>query len=113
MYLANFVIFLGISSATAPGVIILISTVFFILAGIYAPAEERYCIRKYDALYCKYLNSTTKWIGILKSERLDLTAPSCEISNRFLKELMSISNLVHNTNKAINKKLLCCLFFYL
>jgi len=67
LYLATFIIFLGIGIATASWVILLVAIIFLILTNIVTGSEERYCKEKYGDIYKEYFNRTPRWIGIPKS----------------------------------------------
>ncbi|MFC1933028.1 methyltransferase family protein [Chloroflexota bacterium] len=68
MYLAQFLVFLGVGMATASWVFLLFSVVFLITPLLWIDAEERHCLKFYGDSYREYMNRTPRWIGIPKSE---------------------------------------------
>jgi protein-S-isoprenylcysteine O-methyltransferase Ste14 len=66
MYLAFFVISIGVSIASASWIFLLFSVVFAILSFILAIPEERFCLGKYSDIYREYMNRTPRWLGIPK-----------------------------------------------
>ena len=67
MYLTSFLVFIGVSIASASWTFLLFSIVFAVLAFIIVIPEERFCLEKYGDSYREYMNRTPRWIGIPKS----------------------------------------------
>jgi len=68
LYFSLFMVYIGTSIATASWVFFLlgIANVFWIR--LESLVEERYCLEKYGDAYFEYMNRTSRWIGIPKSE---------------------------------------------
>ena len=69
MVLSSFLIFIGAGIASASWVFLLFSIVFVVLSNMSVTAEERFCLERYGTEYREYMNRTTKWIGLPKSEK--------------------------------------------
>ncbi|MFC2056186.1 methyltransferase family protein [Chloroflexota bacterium] len=67
MYLTLFLTYLGISIATASWIFLLWWLVYPIQVLSRIIYEERFCLKKYGKVYRQYMNTTPRWIGILKS----------------------------------------------
>jgi len=67
MYLAQFVVFLGVGIATASWIFLLVAVVYLITPLSFIDAEERHCLKYYGDAYREYMNRTPKYIGIPKS----------------------------------------------
>ena len=67
MYLSTFLIYFGVSIASASWVFLLLAIIELILTHYAKPHEEHYCLEKYGDAYRKYMNKTPKLIGIPKS----------------------------------------------
>ena len=67
IYIGVFVQYIGIGIASASGLFLLLIIISVILSILTTPAEERFCLEKYGETYHKYMNRTTRWIGIPKS----------------------------------------------
>ena len=67
MYVAMFLIYLGVSIASASWVFSLlgIANIFWMRTEVLV--EERYCLERYSDAYREYMNKTPRWIGIPKS----------------------------------------------
>ena len=68
MTVASFLLYIGAGIASASWVFLLLSIVLIILTILLTRAEERHCLKKYGADYCEYMDKTSRWIGIPKSE---------------------------------------------
>jgi len=66
MYLATFFICVGTGIATVSWVFIIISIMLAFCFYQEALIEERYCLKRYNSAYQKYINETPRWMGILK-----------------------------------------------
>ena len=66
LYVAETLIFISITIACVSWVFLLLTVIMQSFHMIYAPAEERYCLKKYGEAYRKYMNRTPRWIGIPK-----------------------------------------------
>jgi protein-S-isoprenylcysteine O-methyltransferase Ste14 len=70
MYLAMFLIYVGVSIASASWIFLVLSIVVPILTHFGATVpEERYCLEKYGDDYREYMKRTPRWIGIPKSRK--------------------------------------------
>ena len=69
MYFSMFVIFASISLACASWLFLLLTVIWFVLADRTVVAEERLCLEMYGDSYREYLDRTSRWIGIPKSEK--------------------------------------------
>ena len=67
MYVTSFILYLGISIATASWLFALFLVLFITGAVTFAGFEEQGCLEQYGDAYSKYMNRTPKWIGIPKS----------------------------------------------
>ena len=67
MYLSMFLIFVGTGIACSSWIFLLLAMVFVILSHILVNSEESFCLRKYGNAYKKYMNTTSRWIGMPKS----------------------------------------------
>ena len=68
MFLAAFIVALGVSMASASWLYLLLSIIgVFLRFRAYIIPEERFCLEKYGDTYQEYLNITPRWIGIPKS----------------------------------------------
>jgi len=63
LYLAQYLIFIGVGIASASWVFLLYSILFTILQHILTIPEERTCLAKYSDSYREYMNKTPKYIG--------------------------------------------------
>ena len=68
MYLATFFICVGTGIATVSWVFIIISIMLAFCFYQEALIEERYCLKRYNSAYQKYINETPRWMGILKKK---------------------------------------------
>jgi len=66
-YLSLFIIFVGVSVATASWISMLISIVYLVMLRKQGIAEEQACLEIYGAEYQEYMHRTPRWIGIPKS----------------------------------------------
>ena len=69
MYVTSFLVFLGISIATASWLFVLFLIIFTVGAIAFADFEEQGCLEQYGDAYREYMNRTPRWIGISKSEK--------------------------------------------
>ena len=67
-YVCMFIIWVGVSVASASWLFLLFSVVVMGLEAFQAVAEERGCLELYGDEYRQYLNLTPRWIGIPKSK---------------------------------------------
>ncbi len=65
-YVSMFIIWVGVSVASASWLFLLLSVVNMGLTAFEAVAEERACLEVYEDEYRQYLNRTPRWIGIPK-----------------------------------------------
>ena len=68
-YLTEFLMFIGVSIASASWIFLLFSIVYSISMLSFASSEERFCLEKYGDAYREYMNRTPRYIGIPKSEK--------------------------------------------
>jgi protein-S-isoprenylcysteine O-methyltransferase Ste14 len=68
MYLAGFMIFIGVGIACVSWIYLIYAFVFMLLMAKIVVYEEAICIGKYGNAYREYLNRTPRWIGIPKSK---------------------------------------------
>lgn len=72
MFLAAFLVSLGVSVASASWLYLLFAVVGIILRFfLYAIPEESFCLAKYGDAYREYLNRTPRWIGIPKPKKFN------------------------------------------
>lgn len=64
MYLAMFLVILGVSVTTASWLFFLFFLIFITLVNIEVASEERFCLEKYGDAYRDYMDKTPRWIGI-------------------------------------------------
>ena len=69
MYVTSFILYLGISIATASWLFALFLIIFTVGAVTFAGFEEQGCLEQYGDAYREYMNRTPRWIGIPKSEK--------------------------------------------
>jgi len=69
MYMTYFLVFLGISIATASWFFVLFLIIFIIGAVAFADFEEKGCLEQYGDAYREYMDRTSRWIGMSKSEK--------------------------------------------
>jgi len=67
MVLSEFLISIGVSTASASWIFLFLSIVYTVLESSVAVSEERWCLEKYGDAYREYMDRTPRWIGILKS----------------------------------------------
>jgi protein-S-isoprenylcysteine O-methyltransferase Ste14 len=67
LYLSFFVIFLGISVASASWLFLLLSVGWMIFPISQVTSEEQGCLESFGIQYQEYKNRTPKWLGIPKS----------------------------------------------
>ena len=68
MYATAFIFFLGLSIATASWVFLLFTILLIAASFYFAPLEEQSCLEKYGDAYREYMNKTSRYIRIPKSE---------------------------------------------
>jgi protein-S-isoprenylcysteine O-methyltransferase Ste14 len=71
IYFGMVLIFGGTGIACVSWVFLLLTATFIILLHISIVSEERSCLQKYGDVYRDYMNKTSRWIGIPKSEERD------------------------------------------
>jgi protein-S-isoprenylcysteine O-methyltransferase Ste14 len=70
MYLAGFLMDIGISVACASWLFLLLAIASMLFAHVrFASFEERLCLEKYGAAYREYMDRTPRWLGLPKSDR--------------------------------------------
>jgi len=67
-YLTEFLMFIGVSIASASWIFLLFSIVYEVSLLSFASSEERFCLEKYGDAYREYMNRTPRYIGIPKSK---------------------------------------------
>jgi protein-S-isoprenylcysteine O-methyltransferase Ste14 len=67
-YVSMFIIWVGVSVASASWLFLSLAVVNMGLVAFEAVAEERACLEVYGDEYRQYLNRTPRWIGIPKSK---------------------------------------------
>ena len=65
-YLSMFLVYFGVSIASASWLFFLLAIVTIVLIRAEAILEETYCLEKYSNTYREYMNRTPRWIGIPK-----------------------------------------------
>jgi len=68
MYVTYFLVFLGVSIATASCLFVLFLIIFSVGAVAFADFEEKGCLEQYGEAYREYAKRTPRWIGIPKSK---------------------------------------------
>ena len=68
-YVAETLIFLGITIACVSWVFLLLTVIMQSFHMIAVPAEEQYCLKRYGKDYQEYMKRTPRWIGIPKSKK--------------------------------------------
>ena len=69
MYLAGFLMDIGISIACASWLFLLLVIASMLFSHVrFAGFEERFCLEKYGDAYREYMKRTPRWLGIPKSE---------------------------------------------
>ena len=68
MYVAAFIMYIGLGIACASWVFLLFAVVITVVSFIYADAEEQLTLEMYGDSYHKYMDRTPRYIGIPKSE---------------------------------------------
>jgi protein-S-isoprenylcysteine O-methyltransferase Ste14 len=69
MYVATFFICLGAGTATGSWLFIFFSIIMAFCFYQEALIEERYCLNRYGNAYREYMESTPRWIGVLKTSK--------------------------------------------
>jgi len=67
MYVAAFIMYVGLGIACASWVFLLFAVVFTVVSFVYADAEEQLTLEMYGDSYREYINRTPRYIGIPKS----------------------------------------------
>ncbi len=67
MYLATFLICLGVALASASSIFILLSLILVLCLHYEALVEERYCIDTYKESYAEYMKRVPRWFGLPKN----------------------------------------------
>jgi len=68
MYVAAFVMYIGLGIACASWVFLLFAVVITVVSFVYADAEEQLTLEMYGDAYHEYMDRTPRYIGIPKSE---------------------------------------------
>ncbi len=68
LYLSSLLILVGVSLASASWVFLLLTGVIIIVQAYQVAMEEKGCLVTYGAEYQKYMDRTSKWIGIPRSK---------------------------------------------
>ena len=68
IYLASFLIIISISIMCFSCVFLIIAIIVAIHQLIAAPAEEKYCLKRYGKQYQDYMKKTPRWIGLPRYE---------------------------------------------
>jgi protein-S-isoprenylcysteine O-methyltransferase Ste14 len=68
MYVGLLLMQFGVGIACSSWLYLLLTVVLVILLNANLSAEERYCLYRYGDDYRRYVNSTPRWIGNLKSK---------------------------------------------
>lgn len=66
LYLAAFIALLGICTATASWICLVLSTALIILVHFQVLSEESYCLKRYGNAYREYMSRVPRWIGVHK-----------------------------------------------
>lgn len=66
MYVAAFLVFLGISIASASWLFLLFTIIITAGCVLFADLEEKGCLKQYGEIYRQYVDRTPRWIGRLK-----------------------------------------------
>ena len=69
MYLASFLMYVGISMACASWIYLTWAISYVTISHILITPEERFCLKKYGDKYREYMNRIPRWIGIPKSRK--------------------------------------------
>jgi len=69
LYLAETLIFISITIASASWVFLLLTVIMQGFHMIYVPSEEQYCLKRYGKDYLEYMQRTPRWISIPKSDK--------------------------------------------
>jgi protein-S-isoprenylcysteine O-methyltransferase Ste14 len=67
MYVAAFIMYVGLGIACASWIFLLFAVVFTVVSFVYANAEEQLTLEMYGDSYREYMSRTTRYIGIPKS----------------------------------------------
>ena len=67
MYLAPFLVLIGVGIAAASWIFLLLSVASMILPLLWVGIEERHLLNLYGDSYREYMDRTPRWIGIPKS----------------------------------------------
>ncbi len=67
LYLAAFIALLGICTATASWICLVLSTALILLIHLQVLTEESYYLKKYGNAYREYMNRVPRWIGMHKT----------------------------------------------
>ncbi|MHC3128903.1 MAG: isoprenylcysteine carboxylmethyltransferase family protein [Candidatus Bathyarchaeota archaeon] len=71
VYVGMLLMQIGLGIACSSWLYLLLTVVLMILLNANLSAEERYCLYRYGDDYRKYRNSTPRWIGIPKSNKME------------------------------------------
>ncbi len=67
MYVAAFIMYVGLGIACASWVFLLFAVVITVVSFVYADAEEQLTLEMYGGSYREYMNRTPRYIGLPKS----------------------------------------------
>jgi len=65
-YLSEFLIFIGVSIASASWIFLLFSIIYSISMLSFTSSEEHFCLEKYGDAYREYISKTPRYLGIPK-----------------------------------------------
>ena len=71
VYVGMLLMQIGLGIACSSWLYLLLTVVLMILLNANLSAEERYCLYRYGDDYRKYRNSSPRWIGIPKSNKME------------------------------------------
>jgi len=71
MYVAAFLMYVGLGIACASWVFLLFAVVFTVVSFVYANAEEQLTLEMYGDSYREYINRTSRYIGLPRSGKVN------------------------------------------
>jgi protein-S-isoprenylcysteine O-methyltransferase Ste14 len=69
MYVAAFIMYVGLGIACASWVLLLFAVIFTVVSFVYANAEEKLTLEMYGDSYREYINRTSRYIGLPRSAK--------------------------------------------
>jgi protein-S-isoprenylcysteine O-methyltransferase Ste14 len=69
MYVAAFIMYVGLGIACASWVLLLFAVIFTAVSFVYANAEEQLTLEMYGDSYREYINRTSRYIGLPRSAK--------------------------------------------